>query len=197
MEFLELVKSRHSVRGYSERPVEEKKLRHVLECARLSPSARNSQVWRFVVVKDEEVKKKITAAMPFFNSFASKAPVIIVACAEGKSSSHNGQEYYLVDVAIALEHLVLAASEKGLGTCWMAAFDEEKVKEALSIPKEVRVVAITPLGYPGSEGLVAKATGKIAKLVSPRKKIEEIAFLDGWGERLGKCSDPKAVADSA
>jgi len=180
MDFIELVKKRKSVRGYSDKPVENEKLNYILECARRSPSAGNKQVARFVIVKDKNLRERIVKACPFFNSFLSSAPIIVVACAAEPSSMHNEQDYYLVDVAIAMEHLVLGAAEKGLGTCWIAAFDERKVKEILGIPKKARVVAITPLGYPGGEKLFPKAMGFIAKLRG-KKKLAEIAFLDRWG----------------
>jgi nitroreductase len=179
MGFLELAKLRKSIRGYSDRHIEESELRYVLECARMAPSAGNKQVARFIVVEDREKREKIVKSCPFFNNFLSSAPVIVVACSASPSSRHNGQDYYLVDVAIAMEHLVLAATEKGLGTCWIAAFDEIRVKEALGMPKEARVVALTPLGYPAKEKLMPRAMGFIAKL-RKRKKLEEIAFRDKW-----------------
>ncbi len=180
MEFLEIARTRRSIRGYSDKPVEDEKLRYVLECARIAPSARNSQVWGFVVIKDKDTILAITNSCPVFNKFLASAPIIIVACAAGNSSRHNEQEYYLVDVAIATEHLVLAAAEKGLGTCWIAAFDEKRVKEILSIPESARVVALIPLGYPGKEGAFGLMS-KAVKILTPRKKLEEIAFSEKWG----------------
>ncbi|MFH1448633.1 MAG: nitroreductase family protein [Candidatus Micrarchaeota archaeon] len=179
MEFLELVDKRKSVRGYSSKEVEEETLLYVLECARLAPSAENKQVARFVVVRGCELRERLVKACPFFNSFLSTAPIIIAACSAGASTKHNEQDYYLVDVAIAMEHLMLGAAEKGLGSCWIAAFDESKVKGILGIPKEVRVVALTPLGYPAEEKLTQKTMGFIAKL-RKRKRLEEIAFNNKW-----------------
>ncbi len=177
--FLELVKKRKSVRGYSSKPVEKDKLDYVLECARLAPSAENKQVSRFVVVGEKEKIRGITDACPFFNSFLSSAPILIVACSAQPSTRHNEQDYYLVDVGIAVQHLVLAATEKKLGTCWIAAFDEPKVKEILNMPENVRVVAITPLGYPEKERITQKALRFITKL-RRKKKLGEIVFKEKW-----------------
>ncbi len=179
MEFLELAKLRKSIRGYSDGHIKESTLRYILECARMAPSSANKQVWRFIVVQNKELREEIVKACPFFNKFMASASVIIVACAAGPSSRHNDQDYYLVDVAIAMEHLVLAAAEQGLGTCWIAAFDGIRVKEALGMPEKARVVAITPLGYPAGEKLLPKAMGFITKLRG-RKKLGEIAFRDKW-----------------
>ena len=148
MNVMDAIKTRKSVRAYIDRPVEEEKLNVILEAGRLAPSASNRQEWRFVIVRDME-KRKILAQVAGKQDFIAEAPVVIVACAE--TDGHLmpcGPSSYPIDVAIALDHMTLAAVESGLGTCWIGDFDERKVKEMLGIPENIRVVELMPLGYP-------------------------------------------------
>lgn len=170
MDFFEVVRKRRSIRAYKPDPVEEEKLMKVLEAARLAPSAANRQPWHFIVVRDPEIKEKLGKAYP--RDWFVKAPVIIVACADPAAAwrRKDGEEYWKVDVAIAMEHLVLAATNEGLGTCWIAAFDEKAAKEALGIPEHVRVVAMTPLGYPAEE----------KGPVTERKTLDQFVHYDKW-----------------
>jgi nitroreductase len=150
MDVIKAIKKRRSVRNYLDRPVEEEKLIAVLEAGRHAPSAGNRQEWRFVIVKDQQDRKKIAEAANE-QGFVGEAPVVIVACAETDGHVMScGQPSYPIDVAIALDHISLAAVKYGLGTCWIGAFNEEKVKEILGIPEEVRVVELMPLGYPAT-----------------------------------------------
>lgn len=170
VDFYEVVRRRRSIRAYKPDPVEDEKLLRVLEAARLAPSAANRQPWHFIVVRDPEVKEKLGKAYP--REWFVKAPVIIVACADPTVAwrRRDGEEYWKVDLAIAMEHLVLAAANEGLGTCWIAAFDERAVKEALGIPEHIRVVALTPLGYPAEE----------KGPVTDRKPLDQIVHYDKW-----------------
>jgi nitroreductase len=170
LDVFEAVRTRRSIRKYQEKLVETEKLGKILEAARLSPSANNNQPWHFIAVTDETVRKKL---LPAYNSeWFVNAPVIIVACATPSKGwfRQDGEDYWKVDVAIAMQTMVLVAHELGLGTCWIAAFKENKVKEALGIPKEVRVIAMTPVGYP------AEQKGPVIK----RKTEKEIVHLDHW-----------------
>src|SRR6266568_829480 len=142
------IRERRSIRAYLGYPVEEEKLRLVLEAARLSPSARNRQEWRFIVVQERETREKLAVAANG-KQFVGEAPVIIVACAtEAEYVMSCGQLAGTVDTSIAFSFLILQAQELGLGTCWLGAYNENEVKEILGIPPHVRVVAMTPLGYP-------------------------------------------------
>jgi nitroreductase len=142
------INQRRSVRAYKETMVEEDKLKKILEAARLSPSASNHQEWKFIVVKNKETRKKLAIAA-FDQSFIGEAPVVIVACGtETRTIMLCGQPAYAVDVSIACTFMILQAYELGLGTCWIGAFKEDEVKKILKIPESVRVVAMTPLGYP-------------------------------------------------
>jgi nitroreductase len=147
----EAISKRCSVRSFLDRPINEDVLMSVLEAGRLAPSAKNRQEWRFIVVSDLEVRERIGEAANG-QCFVGEAPVVIAACAvvDGYVMS-CGQASYPIDVAIALDHISLAAVELGLGTCWIGAFDEDKVKRILGIPKEIRVVGLMPIGYPAQQ----------------------------------------------
>jgi nitroreductase len=170
MDVSEAIKTRRSIRSYVNKPIGKKKLLKVLEAARLSPSAVNFQPWTFVVVTDREIKQKLGAA--YQSEWFFSAPVIIVACAHLDKAwkRFDGEEYWKVDVSIAMQNLVLAAWEQGLGTCWIGAFNENEAKKALGIPLDIRVVAMTPLGYP------AEKKGPI----TDRKPLEEIVRYSHW-----------------
>ncbi len=182
MDFFDVIKTRKSVRKYQDKPVEPEKLKQVMTAAQLAPSWRNGQCWKFVVVTDPEKKQEIIRCTSVFNqSWLGKGESIIIACGDpGKSGFHNGEPYYLVDVAIALEHLILAATALGLGTCWIGGFDEDGVKQIVAIPQDYRVVALAALGYPAKrEGLVGKITKSVIGSYN-RKSLSEIYSLNQW-----------------
>jgi nitroreductase len=165
MDVMEAIRLRKSVRDWAMRPVEEAKIEAVLEAARLAPSASNRQEWRFVVVTDGGTRKKLAAAARN-QAFVGEAPVVIACCAETDGHVMScGQPCYPIDVAIAMDHMSLAAVELGLGTCWIGAFDEGKVKEILGIPPAVRVVELMPLGYPADPSPKAKSRKPLSELV--------------------------------
>jgi nitroreductase len=131
--------------------VESHKIEKVLEAGRLSHSANNRQEWKFIVVKNAETKKKLVR-VAMNQSFIDQAPVVLVACAtESKAVMTCGHPTYAVDVSIAFAYMLLQAYELGLGTCWIGAFSEDEVKSILGVPKHVRVVALSPLGYPATD----------------------------------------------
>jgi nitroreductase len=148
MGFLELANKRYSVRAYKPVPVEDEKLAEILEAARLAPTACNLQPFRLIVIhtvgREEELKRIYRS--PWF----AKAPIIICACtvpSEGWMRT-DGKNYALVDLAIAVDHLVMAATSLGLGTCWVGAFDVKAAREVLKIPDQAEPVIFIPLGYP-------------------------------------------------
>ena len=148
MDVFTAISQRSSVRAYKATDVEEDKLKKVLEAARLSPSASNRQDWKFIVVRNKETRRKLAKAA-FGQSFIGEAPVVIVACGtDSKAILACGQPMHTVDVSIACAYMILQAYELGLGTCWIGAFNEDETKKILNIPEHVRVVAMTPLGYP-------------------------------------------------
>jgi len=169
MNVSEAIRQRYSVRAYQNRPVEKDKLMRVLEAARLAPSASNRQEWRFVVVQDFDKRQKL-AAIAMGQKFVGEAPVVIAACAETDNHVMRcGQLCYPIDVAIAIDHLTLQATEEGLGTCWIGAFKEDGVKELLGIPNAIRVVQLVTLGYAAD-----RPRGK------SRLPIEEIVRFEHW-----------------
>jgi nitroreductase len=150
MSVLEVIQKRRSVRKYKENPIPEEVLLRVLEAARLAPSGKNFQPWKFIIVKDKALKEKLARASAG-QFFIAKAPIIIVGCGFPDNCYARMGRYmksWSVDVTIALEHLILQAQEEGLGTCWIGSFEEEEVKAILNVPEEVKVLALTPLGYP-------------------------------------------------
>ena len=147
---MDIIEERKSVRSYKPQEIEEEKLNYILDAFRLAPSAKNLQPWKLVVVKNNKIIKDLAIACNN-QTFLEEAPVIIAACANEQEAYGVMGGYmnsYPIDIALALEHLILAATEQGLGTCWIGAFKEQLVKDILGVPDEVRVVALTPLGYP-------------------------------------------------
>lgn len=174
MDLFQTIAARRSIRKYQERPVEAEKVRLVLDAARLAPSWKNLQCWRFLVIADAAKKARLVAAFPEENPGRKallQAPLVILVCAApAESGVENNIDYYIADTAIAFAHLCLAAQALGLGTCWMGLYDEGLLKGATGVPADFRVVGVTPLGYPDQE---PKAR--------PRKELHEIAYLEEWG----------------
>lgn len=169
MNVFEAMKKRNSVRNFLDKPIEEKKLKAVLEAARIAPSAKNRQEWRFIIVKDQEVRKKLAEASKG-QKFVGEAPVVIVAYALDDGYIMTcGQLSYPIDIAIALDHISLAAVEVGLGTCWIGAFYEDKVKKILGIPEDYRVVHLMPIGYPAFESSKEKNRLPMNEIVKNEK----------------------------
>ncbi len=187
MDVLEAIKTRRSIRKYKADPVDDKTLETLLEAARQAPSWANTQCWRFIVVRDNDTKLKIAetiAANPTLGSNPSinaikAAPVVIVACAEkgvsggfhGKQSTNKG-DWYMFDVALAMENLVLAATSMGLGTVHVGLFDAQKVEAVLGVPDKFCVVEMTPIGYP-----------EYQPNPRPRKELAEIVFHEKFGQK--------------
>ena len=165
MEITEAIRTRKSVRAFLDTPVADDVLARVMEAARLAPSARNGQEWRFVAVRDRAMRERI-AVEAARQPFIAQAAVLLVCCAETDERMMScGQLAYPIDVAIAMDHLSLAAVAEGLGTCWIGAFDERKVKDALGIPGAVRVVELMPLGYPADPAAVPKQRLPLSKIL--------------------------------
>jgi len=148
MDVMEAIRRRRSVRSYRKDPVPDEKLKKILEAARLAPSARNSQNWKFVVVRDAARRKELAKAAAD-QYFVGEAPVVIAAVAlQPEYVMRCEVPAYAVDLAIAVDHMTLVAVKEGLGTCWIGAFYQDEVKRILNIPREYKVVALLPLGFP-------------------------------------------------
>ncbi len=168
MDVYEAIRERRSIRSYRKDPVPDEILRRVLEAARLAPSARNRQEWRFVAVTDGE---KIAALAEAANgqSFVAGAPVVLAFCATKMHVMGCGVDAGVVDTSIPFSYATLAAVAEGLGTCWLGAFDQEKVRKLIGAPADVLVVGITPLGYP-AETPPARS----------RRPFDEVVSFEGW-----------------
>jgi nitroreductase len=171
LDFYDAVRKRLSVRSYKPDPVPEDVLNRILEAGRLAPSAKNYQPWKFIVVKDPAVRQALVPACKNQGS-VGQAPVVICACCVIDQVWKGMGGYWsaeAVDITIALEHMMLAATAEGLGTCWIGAFLEAEVKKVLAIPGGVKPIALTPLGYPARESKP-----------QPRKPLAEITCADQW-----------------
>lgn len=167
MEFYEVIKTRRSIRSYKNKPIPEETLKRILNAARLAPSGHNRQFWKFYVIESEDTKKKVADGCSS-QLWIAEAPIVIVATGwrvPFSRGGYMGEMSFTMDVAIAFTHLVLAARAEELGTCWIGDFSNEKIKEALNLPEEEDVVAVTPLGYP-DKGTFSETTR--------RKSLEEI-----------------------
>lgn len=171
MELMDAIRNRRSIRDYEEKPVPEEKLTRILEAARLSPSARNSQDRRFIVVRDRGQRRELARAAEQQGHLAL-APVVIAAV--GTNSDYhmpNGVPAYPVDLAIALDHMTLVAVEEGLGTCWIGGFNQEIAKKALGVPDEYVIAALLTLGFP-----------KTIPEAKPRNPLKDIVYHDRFRE---------------
>lgn len=169
MSVIQVIRDRRSVRSYVDKPVERDKIERLLEAARLAPSASNRQEWRFVVVTDAKSRRALGEAA-VHQAFVGTAPVVIAACAEHDGHVMTcGQLCYPIDVAIAVDHMTLQAVAEGLGTCWIGAFHEERVKAILGIPDEIRIVELLTVGY---------AAGPPAPL--SRLPLEKLVHWETW-----------------
>ncbi|HBG00248.1 MAG TPA: nitroreductase [Firmicutes bacterium] len=166
MTFLDLARKRYSLRKFGDQPVEKEKILRLLEAVRLAPSAVNYQPFHFIVVTDEDIKAKI--AESYSREWFSEAPVVIVACGDHNTSwkRRDGKDHCDVDVAIAVDHLTLAAVEEGLGTCWVCAFDAMHVHRVLELPGHLEPIALVPLGYAQELAVPAKKRKDLGELVS-------------------------------
>ena len=170
MDFSELVTFRGSIRGYKADAIEEDKLLAVLEAARMAPTAHNNQPFRLIVIRTQGREDELSKiyGRPWFTQ-APIAICIVGIPSEGWVRAEDGKNYYEVDVAIAMDHLILAAHNQGLGTCWIGAFNPEAAHEVLGLPEDVVPVAFTPLGYPDKE-----PRDKI------RKSLEDLVKYEKW-----------------
>ncbi|MFN2219344.1 MAG: nitroreductase family protein [Anaerolineae bacterium] len=169
MKFQELIEARYSVRAYKPDPVEDGKLQQVLEAARLAPTAVNRQPFQLIVIHTKGREEELNRI--YGRDWFVQPPLVICICGVPALawSRMDGMNYYAVDVTIAMDHLILAATELGLGTCWIGAFDPDAAREVLGLPDTVEPIAFTPLGYPADEPRQKK-----------RKPLSELVRYENW-----------------
>lgn len=184
MDLFDAIHKRRSIRRFSHFPVEDEKLQIIMEAIQQSPSWANQQCWHFIIIRKDQIKKKISEYATVESYFSSRgykdnpakrgiaeAPVILIACAEpDRSGIIWDQHYYLTDMGIAAQNLMLSARALNLGTVFVGVFDEGKIKKLLEIPPDIRVVGLFPLGYP----LKDKAEGP------GRKPLDQIVHTEKW-----------------
>ncbi len=166
--FKDIVQARHSVRSFTDQDIEDEKLEYVMDCVRLAPSAVNFQPWHFYMLRSEESQMKIQQTYPreWFNT----APLYILACVDHNRSwkrKPDGKDHADIDIAIAVEHLCLAAAEVGLGTCWVCNFDVALCRTSFELPAHLEPAVIIPIGYPDEK------EGKSSSRLSLREIMEE------------------------
>ena len=185
MDLFETISGRRSTRRFEDRDVEEEKLKKIMDAVRQAPSWSNMQCWRFIIIRELSLRAEISeltyvesllAPLGYKVNPAKKgiteAPVVMIDCADPSLSGNLwNQPYYMTDLGIAAQNLMLAAHALGLGTVFVWVFDEEKLKKLLAIPGDIRVVGMFPVGYPK----IQKKEGP------PRKELREITFLERWG----------------
>jgi len=169
MEYFELIRNRYSVRAYKPDPVEEGKLQQILEAARLAPTAANRQPFSIIVVHTAGREAELNKI--YQREWFVQAPLLICAVGVPRNAWVRGdnRRYLDVDVAIVMDHLILAAANQGLGTCWVAAFDAKAARQILQLPDEVEPLIFTPLGYPADQPEEKE-----------RKPINELVRYEHW-----------------
>lgn len=167
MSFLELARTRCSIRGYKPDPVEPGKLEQVLEAARLAPTAGNRQRFRLIVIHTEGREEELRQI--YDRDWFIEPPLVICACRYPMDPARQRKDYTDVDIGIVVDHLILAAAELGLGTCWIGAYDPAAAREILGLPDEVEPVVFTPLGYPAAPPREKQ-----------RKSLDELVCYEHW-----------------
>ena len=170
MSVLDVIRNRGSIRRYKTKPVPRDELLKVVEAAQFAQSAANRQPWQFVLVTDAAMKKRLVEAARN-QAFVGEAAAVVVCLADPSESARVGPfEGFLIDLAIAIENMALAAWDLGIGSCWIGAFNEDSVKELLGVPEQLRVVSLLTLGYPDEKPRVKN-----------RKPLKDILHYDKFG----------------
>ncbi len=169
MEILKEIRNRISVRSFNSRVIEKDVLVRIIEAGRMSPSAKNRQPWRFIVIDNVDLKKKIESAA-YGQEYVGNAGAIIVACSTNiEYEMPNKQQSYPIDIAIAVSFMMLQAESEGLGSCIVTTYDESEIKTLLTVPYSMRVVMLLLLGYTGDK-----------MVVHDRKPISQISAFNHW-----------------
>jgi nitroreductase len=175
MDVFEAIQERRSIRSYTSQPVEREKMEKILEAARLAPSAKNGEPWHFIAVTNPDKRRALSGGT--WAKFLTQSPLVIVACGDKKASP----DWYAIDVALAVENMVLTAVSLGLGTCCVGSFTEKDIKTALKIPENFEVLVMVAIGYPSDK---VDLSSKLLNLVRTRKSLSEVASEEEFGKHL-------------
>jgi nitroreductase len=175
MDVFEAIQERRSIRSYTDQPVEREKMEKILEAGRLAPSAKNCEPWHFIAVTDPSKRKTLSGGT--WAKFLTQSSLVIVACGDKKASP----DWYAIDVALAVENMVLTAVSLGLGTCCVGSFNETDVKATLKIPEKFEVLVMLAVGYPSDK---IDLSSKLLNIVRTRKSLSEVASEEEFGKRL-------------
>ncbi len=189
MEVLEYITSRSSIRSFKKDPISEEILNTILEAGRLAPSAQNSQCWQYIVISDQEMIKLIAfhSFIGSVNFFIKDAPLLIVACADpSKSITINNQPLYMIDVTLSFQQMMMAAWNYGIGSCWLGAFNEILLREILDIPENIRIIGLSPFGYPREKRKFYDRA--VSFFASSKKRIPKEKFIhyNTWNNKKEK-----------
>ncbi|MFQ5924363.1 MAG: nitroreductase family protein [Dehalococcoidia bacterium] len=168
MDILEIIRTRRSIRKYEPEPISEEEINKILEAGRWAPSAGNSQPWRFIVLRSEEMKKKLADTLTW-GRFLSQAPLGIAVTVNPRASSHPVE-----DGAAATQNMLLEAHSLGLGACWIGTYgsgNEESAKKVLNVPQDDRLLSVIAIGHPAESRQ------------GTRRKLDEVTFTDRYGSR--------------
>lgn len=173
MSFLEIAKKRYSCRKYSSQKIEKEKLLEILEAGRVAPSAANYQPWIYIVIDEEPMLGKIRSC--YHRDWFDTAPCIIILCGDHNQAwkRQDGKDHCDIDIAIAADHMTLAATDAGLATCWVCNFDPVKTRQTLSLPENIEPVVMLPLGYP-------EDSVDTNRHLTKRKLLDEIVRFNGY-----------------
>lgn len=179
MQFYDVIKNRKSIKKFTTDELDRNKLMRMLEAAMRAPSWKNATPYKIMLVDNEDLKTRLAGTIMNKSNEASgavqNAPITAIIVADpNQSGDIEGKDYYLVDSAIAMEHFILAATEEGYGTCWIGAFDEKRIKEILSIPDNLRIVALTPIGI--------MQESEQEKPHHPKKDMRDFVYVNKWNE---------------
>ncbi len=175
MDVFEAIQERRSIRSYQDKSVEREKIEKILEAGRLSPSAKNIEPWHFITVTNAQKRKALSGGT--WAKFLTQSPLVIVACGDKKASP----DWYAIDVALAVENMVLTAVSEGLGTCCVGSFNEKEVAKVLKVPDNFEVLVMLAVGYPGEK---VDLSNKLLNLVRTRKNISEVTSEEEFGKPL-------------
>ena len=175
MDVFEAIQERRSIRSYQDTPVPREIMEKILEAGRLAPSAKNCEPWHFIAVTDAAKRKALSGGT--WAKFLAQSPLVIVACGDKKASP----DWYAIDVALAMENMVLTAVSEGFGTCCVGSFIEKDIKAVLKIPEKFEVLVMLAVGYPSGK---LDLSSKLLNIVRTRKALSEVASEEEFGKRL-------------